>query len=141
MSSGSKLRLVGILLAVFLCAAVNSGQGGWRQWEIHLRDGTMVEANPLGMNDKATFTRSMSKTENGIERSTIAYLAAGRRELPALPTEKFKEDVIVMLDGSKTIGAIKFREIKFSEGTFVQNGRERTLENVAYIILKPMKKK
>jgi len=136
-----ELRLVATLFAVFVCSAIISAQGGWRQWDIHLRDGTTISANPLGINKKGMFTRSMSSTESGIERSRIAYLAAGRRELPGLPSEKFKEDVIVMLDGGKVVGAIKFREIKFSEGKYVQNGREQTLENVAYIIFKQTKKK
>src|SRR5687767_1797245 len=124
MSASLELRLVAILFTIFVCSAIGSAQGGWRQWEIHLRDGTVISANPLGINEKGMFTRSMNGTERGIERSRIAYLAAGRRELPVFPSEKFKQDVIVMLDGSKTMGTIKFQELQFSEGKYVQSGRE-----------------
>jgi hypothetical protein len=127
-----------LLAAVFTIAA--NAQGGWRQWDIHLRDGNTLEANPLGMK-AGRFTRSMSDKEVGLEREKIAYVAAVRRELPPLPVGKFKKDVIVMLDGTQMTGTVKFKEIKFSEGTIVQNGKEMTLENVAYIFFAAPRKR
>lgn len=121
----------------FVCAGIFhsnvSAQGGWRQWDIHLLDGSRVQANPLQMSKDGRFTRSMNDKEVGIERSKISYIAAVTNTLPPFPEGKFKKDLIIMLDGSRSLGAVTFKEIKFSEGTIVQNGKETTLENVAYI--------
>ena len=38
-----------------------------------------------------------------------------------------------MLDGTRTTGKVTFKSLKFSEGIIVQNGKEMSLENVAYI--------
>ena len=110
-----------------------SAQGGWRQWEIHFLDGTTVEANPLQMGKDGRFTRSMDPKEAGFVRSKIDYLAASTKQLPPAPTGKFKQDLVVMLDGKRSFGAVTFREVKFSEGKIVQNRKEMTLKNVAYI--------
>ena len=127
-----------LITAVFAISA--QAQGGWRQWEIHMRDGSTLEANPLGMRD-GRLTRSMSENEIGSEREKIAYIAAGRRELPPLLKGKFKKDLIVMLDGTRSSGKITFKEIKFSEGTITQNGKDMTLKNVAYIFFAEPRKK
>jgi hypothetical protein len=140
----STKRILMLLLALCTAASVHhqaSAQGGWRQWDIYMLDGSRVEANPLGMRDDGRFTRSMGN-EPGFERSKISYLAAGRRTLPPLPEGEFKQDLVVMMDGSRTQGAVTFRSLKFSEGTILQNGKEMTLENVAYIkFAHPQKKK
>jgi hypothetical protein len=121
-----------------LCAIVSfhfqaSAQGGWRQWEIRMVDGTSVEANPLQMRKDGRFTRSMDPKEPGFNRSKIDYLAASTKILPPAPTGKFKQDLIVFLDGKRSLGKVTFKSVKFSEGTIVQNGKEVSLENVAYI--------
>lgn len=120
------------LCIVILTCSSASAQGGWRQWDIHMLDGTTLQANPLGLKD-GLFTRSMNKDEIGIERSKISYISAVANSLPRTPTGRIKKDLIVLLDGTRSFGHVTFKEIKFSEGTIVQNGREMTLENVAYI--------
>ena len=75
----------------------------------------------------------MDPKEAGYDRSAIAYLAANTKELPPAPTGKYKEDLIVFLDGKQSFGKVTFKSLKFSEGTILQNGKEMNLENVAYI--------
>jgi hypothetical protein len=130
-----KLRLVlffSLSLFVLMSADVHA-QGGWRQWEIRLLDGTSVEGNPLQMREDGRFTRSMDPKEAGYLRSTIDYLAASTNKLPPAPTGSFKQDLVVMLDGKRSFGKVTFKSLKFSEGTIVQNGAEMKLENVAFI--------
>jgi hypothetical protein len=110
-----------------------SAQGGWRQWEIHFLDGATVEANPLQMRKDGRFTGSMDPKEPGFERAKIDYLAASTKQLPPEPTGKFKQDLVVMLDGKQSLGKVTFKSLKFSEGMIVQNGKEMSLDNVAYI--------
>ena len=131
------LVTVSIGLLTYLPAA---GQGGWRQWDIHLLDGSTAQANPLGLKD-GRFTRSMSKDEKGIERAKISYISAVSNSLPPAPTSSPKKDLIVLLDGTRSQGTLTFKEIKFSEGTVVQNGKELTLEKVAYIVFAKLKKR
>jgi len=132
-----------ILLLSFIGAIASitaAAQGGWRQWDLHLRDGSTVQANPLGLRD-SRFTRSMSKDERGIDRAKISYISAVANSLPPIPTADVKKDLVVQMDGKRTQGTVTFKEIRFSEGTIVQNGKEMTLENVAYIVFaKPRKK-
>jgi hypothetical protein len=116
-------------------------QGGWRQWNIHLNDGTQLEANPLGMNDAGRFTRSMDAKQPGIERSKISYLEISRRELPPLPSGDFKKDMVVLEDGTQTFGTVTFRDLKFSEGIVIQNGKEIRTEKIIYIKFAQPKKK
>ena len=121
-------------------------QGGWRQWEIYLVDGTSVQASPLQLRTDGKFTRSMDPKEAGYDRSAIAYLAANTKELPPAPTGKYKEDLIVFVDGNQSFGKVTFKSLKFSEGTIMQKGKEMSLENVAYIkfahpVANPTKKK
>jgi hypothetical protein len=128
------------LVALFFLHTAVSAQGGWRQWRVHLIDGTELEANPLGMNEAGQFTRGMG-AQTGIDRSKISYLAISRQELPALPKEEPKQDTVILLDGSQTVGPVKFRDFKFSEGVILQNGKEIKTENVAYIRFAQPKKK
>ena len=135
------MSFVVIGVAAF-CHSTISAQGGWRGWDIHLLDGTQLEANPLGMNEDGRFTRGMDPKQAGIERSKISYLSIGRRQLPPLPEGDFKEDMVVLEDGTRTLGAVKFRDLKFSEGTVIQNGKEISTEKIIYIkFAQPKKKK
>jgi hypothetical protein len=122
-----------VLICLAMLSTVASAQGGWRQWEIHFLDGTKVEASPLQMRKDGRFTRSMDPKEAGYDRSTIDYLAASTKQLPPVPTGKDKRDLVVMLDGKQSSGKITFKALKFSEGTIVQNGKEMSLEKIAYI--------
>ena len=138
MKTVTVLALLLIAFTVFHSSAYS--QGGWRSWNVYLHDGTQLEANPLGMNEAGRFTRGMG-SQPGIERSKISYLAISRRELPPLPEGEFAQDLVVLLDGTRTLGAVKFRDLKFSEGTVLQNGKEITTGNIAYIkFAKPKKK-
>src|SRR5215813_4707904 len=100
-----------MLCVVGLSHIQASAQGGWRQWEIYFLDGSNVQANPLQMNSKGRFTRSMDPAEAGFDRSKISYLAASTKTLPALPEGSFNQDLVVMLDGKRSFGAIKFKEV------------------------------
>ena len=119
-------------------------QGGWRQWDVYLRDGTRLEANPLGALDATRLTLSV----NGrvVSRSKIDYIAAQTtvgpsREpipgasLPPAPRGRMCTDVVVHTNGSKTTGRVWFTRIRFSEGVITQRGVEIPLEGVAYIKL------
>ena len=138
-------RLWITFVAVGIVALCNSNllaQGGWRGWNIHLLDGTQLEANPLGMNEAGRFTRGMDPKQEGIERSKVSYLEIGRRENPPLPEGDFREDMVVLEDGTRTFGAVTFRDLKFSEGIVIQNGKEISTEKIIYIkFAQPKKKK
>lgn len=124
---------VAIFAAIGLSAADVSAQGGWRQWEIHFLDGTSIVASPLQLRPDSRFTGSMDPKEPGYERSKIDYFAIVARDLPAMPEGKLKKDLVVMMDGTRTLGPVKFVELSFSEGKITQNGKEISLGNVAYI--------
>ena len=132
-----RVRTIGFavfsFVTIVLAFSSTFGQGGWRQWEVYLVDGTSVQASPLQLRADGKFTRSMDPKEIGYDRANINYLAANTKELPPAPTGKYKQDLVVMLDGKQTFGKVTFKSLKFSEGTIVQNGKEMTLENVAYI--------
>jgi hypothetical protein len=115
-------------------------QGGWRQWNIYLVDGTRLLATPLGINEQGRFTHFMGD-KTGTERSKISYIAIIADGLPPAPAEKIKQDLILFRDGTRSLGAITFKELKFSEGTLVQNGKEISTENIAYIKFAPPKKR
>ena len=119
-----------IAFAVFTSSV--SAQGGWRQWDIHLLDGSRMLGTPLAINENGRFTHAMGDKE-GIERSKISYLAIIARDLPPAPVEPVKQDLVVMRDGSKSFGAVTFRDFKFSEGMVLQNGKEISTEKIAYI--------
>lgn len=134
-----RIRISGILTPLCLSAlfALNvMAQGGWRQWDIYLRDGSKIEANPLGLTDDGRLSHSLKSDASpgeGLERATIDYIAARGRNLPPPPEGDLQQDLVVMLDGRRTYGPISFKSIKFSEGTIVQNGAEIVLRDVAYI--------
>ena len=129
-----------LFLAFVILSSTASAQGGWRQWHLFMRDGTQLEANPLGMNEAGRFTRGMGK-QPGIDRSKIAYMSVNRNELPPLPEGDLAQDMVVLVDGTRTMGQVKFRDLKFSEGIVMQNGKEIRTENIAHIkFAKPKKK-
>ena len=134
--------LMAVLGSVAFFQATALAQGGWRGWEIHMADGTVLVANPLGMNEAGRFTRGMDTKQEGIDRSKIAYLSIGRRELPPLPQDNPKQDMVVLEDGTKTFGGVTFRDLKFSEGIVIQNGKEISTEKIIFIrFAQPKKKK
>lgn len=104
-------------------------------------DGTVIEGNPLQINEAGLFTRNMDPKQPGIERSKISYLAIGRKQLPPLPESDSKQDMVVLEDGTKTFGPVTFKELKFSEGTIIQNGKEISTEKIIYIKFAPTKKR
>ena len=135
-----RVILIAIGIAMFYCSTAYA-QGGWRGWDIHMIDGTVLEANPLGMNEAGRFTRGMDPKQPGIERSKISYLSIGRRELPPLPEGDLKKDMVVLEDGTKTFGAVTFRDLKFSEGTVIQNGKEISTGKIIFIRFAQPKKR
>ncbi|HVQ55184.1 MAG TPA: hypothetical protein VMS29_00385 [Pyrinomonadaceae bacterium] len=122
--------LLFVALAVLSSSA--TAQGGWRQWDIYLVDGTKLLGTPLGINEKGRFTQAMGD-KDGIDRSKISYLAIIERDLPPAPEGLVKQDLVVLRDGTKSFGPVSFRDIRFSEGTVLQNGKEIGTEKIAYI--------
>ena len=137
------------LLAALVALAPSraQAQGGWAQWDILLRDGTRVEANPLGAPDDEHFSISVGGLEGRdvtLLRPLVDYIAAqttvgSRREpipgakLPALPAARACEDVLVRRDGRRTIGHVSFARVIYSAGTVKQRGADVDLTDVAYI--------
>lgn len=138
------IKRLSMLLFLALCFVTSaSAQGGWRQWNIYLIDGTKLFATPLGINEQGRFTHYMGD-KKGTERSKISYIEIVVRDqtpLPPRPTEKIKQDLIVFRDGTKSSGAITFKDLAFSEGTLIQNGKEISTEKIAYIMFAVPKKK
>lgn len=132
-------RIIGILIALCLAALFElnvMAQGGWRQWDIYLRDGSKIEANPLGLTGDGRLSHSLKSDASpgeGIERSKIDYISARLRSLPPPPTGDVEQDLIVMLDGQRFFGHVTLKKIRFSEGIIVQNNVEMDLKDVAYI--------
>ena len=133
MSRRTAFTILFYVVAITIMCIPASAQGGWRQWKVYLLDGTSVTASPLQLRADGRFTRSMDPNEAGFDRLQIDYLAVNTQTPPPAPTGKAKQDIIVMLDGSRTTGKVTFKSLKFSEGMIVQNGKEMSLENVAYI--------
>jgi hypothetical protein len=131
-SKKSGFAILALLVVVFAAGHARA-QGGWRQWEIYLVDGTSVLASPLQLRVDGKFTRSMDPNEVGFSTAQIDYFASIWEKLPPTPTGKYKQDLIVMLDGKRSFGKVTFKSLKFSEGTIVQNGKEISLKSVAYI--------
>jgi hypothetical protein len=121
-----------LFVAFAVLASSASAQGGWRQWDIYLLDGSKLLGTPLGINEKGRFTQAMGD-KDGIERSKISYLAIIERELPPAPEGSVKQDLVVLRDGTKSYGPVSFRDFRFSEGTVLQNGKEISTEKIAYI--------
>jgi hypothetical protein len=140
-STMSLIKIAIVMAASFtLLPSGAAAQGGWRQWDVYLRDGTHVVANPLGAPDSVRISTSMGS--DAIDRDLIDYLAARTAKLaeplrsialPPAPTTRCRRDVVVRLDGRRSYGRVTFADIRFSEGTIVQNGVEMDLTEVAYI--------
>ncbi len=128
-------------------ASSAAAQGGWRQWDVHLRGGARVEANPLGAPDDSHLAISVGGMEghdSTIARARVDYIAAqttvgARREaipgatLPPAPTARVCEDVIVRRDGRRTSGRVALTRIEYSSGVVSQRGAEIALDEIAYI--------
>ena len=146
------VRSLGVELfaIVSLCVALPlpaAAQGGWRQWNLFLRDGSHIEANPLGAPDDTSLAISMGGMEahdKTIARRRIALIAAqttvGSRQepipgetLPARPTGRTCDDVIVRRDGRTTTGHVSLTRIRYSAGVVTQRGAEVALDSIAYI--------
>lgn len=123
-----------------------AAQGGWRQWDIHLRDGTRIIANPLGAPDDAHLSISVAGYEghdSTIARSRIDYISAPPaidstgvwRSASRLPAAKAPmcEDVVVQLNGERTVGRVTLTHIVYSEGVVSQRDTDIDLKQVAYI--------
>lgn len=129
------------LLSAALCAGVaeaSLAQGGWRQWEVRLRDGQRLEANPLGAPDDAHLSLSVGaydRREGRIARSLVNVVSA----LPvpdslSAPPVGSCEDAIVRLNGTTTLGRINLTRVRWSEGVVVQRGDTVDLRDVAYLV-------
>lgn len=144
-------RSLGVeLFAIALCVALPlpaAAQGGWRAWDLYLRDGSRIEANPLGAPDDTHLAISVGGMENHdktIARRRIALIAAQttvgpRREpiqdatLPPRPSGRACEDLIVLRDGRKTTGHVSLTRVQYSAGVVTQRGAEVNLDSIAYI--------
>jgi hypothetical protein len=141
---------VELIAAVSLCVALPvplAAQGGWRAWDLYLRDGSRIEANPLGAPDDTHLAISvggMGGHDSTIARRRVELIAAQttvgpRREaipgatLPPRPTGRACEDVIVRRDGHKTTGPVSLTRIQYSAGVVTQRGVEVELDSIAYI--------
>lgn len=129
------------LLVATLCAGLASAspaQGGWRQWEVRLRDGRRLEANPLGAPDDAHLSLSVGAYDGRgrLARSLVHVVAALPLpdSLHAVPAVASCEDAIVRRDGTTTIGRITLAHVRWSEGVVVQRGDTVDLRNVAYLV-------
>ena len=125
-----------------LCAGVasaSSAQGGWRQWEVRLRDGRRLEANPLGAPDDAHLSLSVGAYDGRggrIARSLVDVVAAlpAPDSLSAAPVVASCEDAVVRRDGTTTVGRITLARVRWSEGAVVQRGDTVDLRDVAFLI-------
>ena len=141
---------VELLAAISLCVVLPlplAAQGGWRAWDLYLRDGTRIEANPFGAPDDAHLAISVGGMEGHdktIARRRVALVAAPttvgpRREpipgetLPPRPTGRSCEDVIVLRDGRRTTGRVSLTRVQYSAGVVTQRGVEIGLDSIAYI--------
>jgi len=138
---GGSVALAALL--VVSMAGRAEAQGGWRQWDVRLRDGTWVQANPLGAPTDTSISRSVGgfdREEEAIGRGRIDYLAAHDPRVldeqtarPPAPDGFSCEDVLIYWDGRRTTGRVQLKEIRWSEGVVAQNGVEVDLQQVAYI--------
>jgi hypothetical protein len=125
-----------------LCAGLASAspaQGGWRQWEVRLRDGQRLEANPLGAPDDAHLSLSVGAYDargRRIARSLVHVIAAlpVPDSLSAAPVVASCEDAIVRRDGTTTLGRITLARVRWSEGVVLQRGDTVDLSDVAYLV-------
>jgi hypothetical protein len=140
---GTKSIALPLLAAAFCCAVfaeASLAQGGWRQWEVRLRDGRRLEANPLGAPDDVHLSLSVGayeRREQRIARAAVRVVAAlpvPGDSLPAMPDLALCEDVIVRRDGTSTIGRITLARVRWSEGVVAQRGDTVDLRDVAYLV-------
>jgi hypothetical protein len=138
-----------VCVAAALCTIVASAagaQGGWRQWDVHLRDGTRVVANPLGAPDDAHLSISVGGFEghdSTIARSRVDYIAVPPTSAssdsgppvrrPSVPAARACEDMIVRLNGRRTTGHVTLTRIMYSEGVVRQRGVDIDLTQIGYI--------
>ena len=132
------------LLAAALGAGLPSAsaaQGGWRQWDVYLRDGTRLVASPLAAPDDGHLSLSVGAMEGRqrrLARSRVHYLAAvpttADDSLPAPPVRASCTDAIVRRDGTRTVGRIRLARVEWSEGIVVQRGDTVDLADVAYLV-------
>jgi hypothetical protein len=132
------------LLAVAFCwagfAKASPAQGGWRQWEVRLRDGRRLEANPLGAPNDGHLSLSVNayeRREHRIARALVQVVAAQPlpgETLPAAPAVALCEDAIVRRDGTTTTGPIILARVRWSEGVVAQRGDTVDLRDVAYLV-------
>ena len=141
---GPKSIALALVTVAFCCAEhveATPLQGGWRQWEVRLRDGSRLEANPLGAPDDAHLSLSVGayeRREHRVARAAVrvvAALPAPGDSLPALPDFALCDDVIVRRDGTTTIGRITLARVRWSEGIVTQRRDTVDLRDVAYLIL------
>jgi hypothetical protein len=139
----TRLITVPLLSAAFWCtglATVSPAQGGWRQWEVRLRDGSRLEANPLGAPDDGHLSLSVGayeRREHRIARALVQVVAAyphPGESLPAVPAVASCDDAIVRRDGTTTIGRITLARVRWSEGVVAQRGDTIDLRDVAYLV-------
>jgi hypothetical protein len=139
----TKLVTVPLLAAAFWCtgfASVSPAQGGWRQWEIRLRDGRRLEANPLGAPDDGHLSLSVGayeRREHRIARALVRVVAAqphSGESMPEVPALASCEDAIVLRDGTTSVGRIRLARVRWSEGVVVQRGDTVDLRDVAYLV-------
>ena len=129
-------------LAVSLAGSAQ-GQGGWRQWDVRLRDGTWIQANPRGAptdTSISTFVGGYDRPDSAIGRGRIDYLVAhdprgleDQKPAPPAPEGRSCEDVVVYWDGHRTTGRVQLTQVRWSEGVVTQAGVEVDLQGVAYI--------
>ena len=139
----SKRTRLAVLTATVCCAAFASesqAQGGWRQWQIRLRDGSLLEASPLGAPNDDRLSLSVGaydRREHGIARSRVQAVVAlpfAGELLPAVPTVAVCKDAIVRRDGTTTTGRITLVRVRWSEGIVAQLGDTVDLRDVAYLV-------
>jgi hypothetical protein len=132
------LSLTALFCAGF--ASTSPAQGGWRQWEVRLRDGRRVEASPLGALDDDHLSVSVgteTRPERRLARSQVQALIAlpfAGESLPPVPTYSLCEDAIVWRDGTTTIGRVTLMRVRWSEGVVAQRGDTINLRDVAYVV-------
>ena len=133
-----RIALAGLLLA----PTVLHAQGGWRQWDVYLLDGTRLEANPLGAPDDGHLSLSVGEFERrapAISRSRVDYIAArvkgsgGDGASVAGPKGRACQDVVVVRRPSRNTGRVTLTRVAWSEGTIRQGGREIDLQEVLFI--------
>jgi hypothetical protein len=140
MTHYSSVRPLLVAAACAGLASTSAAQGGWRQWDVRLRDGTHVEANPLGAPNDSTIAISVGGYEGHdrtVPRRRVAYLAARAPSLPPAPARSVCGDAVVRLDGRRTTGHVVLTRVRFSEGTITQRGVDIDLRDVAYIQFAP----